>query len=258
MTGSVLVTAIAAASAPAFAPVSAPASAPMSAPVFAPTDGSTVATAATTVSPATQSAPHERGRGTARAPLLEQIQACAPLVAPDTAMALVHTESAGNPYAIGVVGNALTRQPRNAPEALATAAELERQGWDYSVGLAQINRRNFARLRLTLASAMEPCTNLRAMQTLLVDCFGRADLTASATERGGPDHRHSAETAHREQHRLRRALSCYYSGNFKTGFTRDLPGQPAYVDRVLNAWRINRTRGSPAPSGESTSHTPPH
>ena len=158
------------------------------------------------------------------------VVACAPLIAPDTAMALIRTESGGNPWAIGVVRNTLTRQPRNNSEAQAAAQMLDRSGWDYSVGLAQINRRNFERLGLTTKSAFEPCSNLRAMQTILSDCFARAG--------------HGGKSS--EQIQLRRAFSCYYSGNFKTGFKTDLPGQVPYVDRVIASWSHNRTRGSPA------------
>ena len=53
---------------------------------------------------------------------------CAPLVAQDTARALIQVESGGNPFAIGVVGGALVRQPANLPEALATVAALEAAG----------------------------------------------------------------------------------------------------------------------------------
>ncbi|EGC99197.1 lytic transglycosylase catalytic, partial [Burkholderia sp. TJI49] len=38
-------------------------------------------------------------------------RACAPNVDPETLAALVRTESGFNPYAIGVVGGHLTRQP---------------------------------------------------------------------------------------------------------------------------------------------------
>jgi type IV secretion system protein VirB1 len=165
-----------------------------------------------------------------RPTLIELVLSCAPLIAPDTALALIRTESGGNPYAIGVVGNTLVRQPRTAAEALATANALEHTGWDFSVGLGQINKRNFTRLGLSNATAFDPCTNLRAMQTILSGCFARAG-------RVGVDG---------EQVQLRRALSCYYSGNFKTGFRADLPGQAPYVDRVIASWSHNRTRGSPA------------
>ncbi len=137
--------------------------------------------------------------------------ACAPLVHADTARALVMAESSMNPHAIGVVGGALDRQPRRLNEALATASALQQQGWNFSVGLAQINVRNFGRLGLTALTAFDPCTNLRAMQTVLGECFDRA-------ERDAP-----AQTA------LREALSCYYSGDPVTGFRH------GYVRRVTRA-----------------------
>ena len=98
---------------------------------------------------------------------LALVLACAPQVHADTARALVSVESAFNPWAIGVVGGALLRQPRNRAEALATAKALKDGGWNFSVGLGQINVGNFDRLGLTVESAFEPCANLAAMQTVL-------------------------------------------------------------------------------------------
>lgn len=137
---------------------------------------------------------------------------CAPQVHPATAAALVAVESARNPHATGVVGGALLRQPSGRREAIATARALEAGGWDYSVGLGQINRRNFTRLGLTLDTAFDPCTNLTAMQTVLGECFDRA-----------------APTARADASRLRNALSCYYSGNFTTGLRH------GYVRKVVRA-----------------------
>jgi type IV secretion system protein VirB1 len=140
--------------------------------------------------------------------------ACAPQVHADTARALVSVESAFNPWAIGVVGGALARQPRHRAEALATAKALQVAGWNFSVGLGQINLGNFERLGLTLQSAFEPCVNLAAMQTVLAECFDRASGAASKAV---------------DQVALRQALSCYYSGNFATGFRH------GYVDKVVAA-----------------------
>jgi len=138
--------------------------------------------------------------------------ACAPAVHVDTAHALVKVESSFNPWAIGVVGGELQRQPRTRAEALATAEALQAAGWNFSVGLGQINVRNFARLGLTVHSAFEPCSNLAAMQVVLTQCFERA-----------------AGSGQRTQHTLRQALSCYYSNDFSTGF------QHGYVQRVVHA-----------------------
>ena len=140
--------------------------------------------------------------------------ACAPQVHADTARALVSVESAFNPWAIGVVGGALARQPRHRAEALATAKALQAAGWNFSIGLGQINVGNFERLGLTIESAFEPCGNLAAMQTVLAECFDRASRSAAKAV---------------DQLALRQALSCYYSGNFATGFRH------GYVRKVVTA-----------------------
>lgn len=143
--------------------------------------------------------------------------ACAPQVHANTAHALVTVESAFNPWAIGVVGGALQRQPRHRTEAIATAEALQAAGRNFSVGLGQINVGNFSRLGLSLSTAFEPCTNLAAMQAVLTECFDRAQRKPP---RGLAD-----------QAALRAALSCYYSGNFSTGFRH------GYVGKVVAAAR---------------------
>jgi type IV secretion system protein VirB1 len=148
------------------------------------------------------------------ATFLALAMSCAPGVHPATAQALVSTESAFNPFAIGVAGGRLERQPRDRAEALATARRLHADGWNFSVGLAQINLMNLPRLGLSLESAFEPCSNLRSMQTVLGECFERAKEGDST------------------QHALRRALSCYYSGNFTTGLRH------GYVQRVVSEGRL--------------------
>jgi type IV secretion system protein VirB1 len=72
-------------------------------------------------------------------------QQCAPDVHPDTMRRIVHVESSFNPYAIGVVGGRLAHQPRQRDEAMATAQWLQKNGYNFSVGLAQVNQSNFAR-----------------------------------------------------------------------------------------------------------------
>jgi type IV secretion system protein VirB1 len=156
--------------------------------------------------------------------------ACAPQVHLTTAHALVAVESAFNPWAIGVVGGSLQRQPRHRNEALATAQALQVTGRNFSVGLGQINLGNFQRLGLTLESAFEPCTNLAAMQTVLSECFERARRKSSRT---------SAEQA-----ALRAALSCYYSGNFTTGFRH------GYVRKVVSTARNPLPISQPNPVKE--------
>ncbi|MCQ0031486.1 lytic transglycosylase domain-containing protein [Burkholderia glumae] len=137
-------------------------------------------------------------------------QSCAPSVAPDTLAAIVATESSGNPYAIGIVGAHLDRQPRSRDEAIAVARDLEARGYNFSMGLGQVNRFNLARLGETYESVFDPCRNLRAGSAILTDCYQRA-----ANRFAGPTDA------------LRAALSCYYSGNFTTGIRQ------GYVRKVV-------------------------
>lgn len=150
--------------------------------------------------------------------------ACAPSIHPTTLKAVVMTESSWNPYAIGVVAGRLERQPRSLDEAVATARELERQGFNFSLGLGQVNRYNLARYGETYETVFDPCRNLQAGAAILQDCFVRAK------KRLGDD-----------QQALRAAFSCYYSGNFTRGFRPDQAGQPSYVQKVV----ANVTREAP-------------
>lgn len=143
---------------------------------------------------------------------------CAPAVASETMAALVGVESSFNPYAIGVVGGRLERQPRTKAEAIATAKALEAAGQKYSAGIAQVFRGNWQAYGLTHETAFEACPNLRAGSSILQDCFQRAKRQAAD-----------------EQLALRMAFSCYYSNNFTTGFRPDHQGQPSYVEKVLLA-----------------------
>ncbi|MGZ5655966.1 MAG: lytic transglycosylase domain-containing protein, partial [Caldimonas sp.] len=74
-------------------------------------------------------------------------------------------------------------------------------------------------------------SNLEAMQTVLLDCFDRA--------------RRQKRTP---QVSLRQALSCYYSGNFVTGF------EHGYTRRVVQAAASPAARPHPTlhPAKESS------
>lgn len=143
-------------------------------------------------------------------------QQCAPTVAPQTMAAVVNVESGYNPYAIGVVGGRLERQPGNSAEAVATARQLEADGWNFSLGIAQVNRHNLPKYQIDYAQAFDACTNVRIGSKILEECYVRAlKVTPEA------------------QAALHAALSCYYSGNFTRGFKPDVAGKPSYVQKVL-------------------------
>ena len=133
---------------------------------------------------------------------------CAPSVSTDTLKALVQTESSFNPYAIGVVGGSV-KQPKSFQEAMITIAKLESEGKNYSVGLGQINKSNFKAYGINAEKALDACTNLKVTAQILGDCYQRAGKQGKT-----------------EKQTLKDALSCYYSGNFRTGY------EHGYVNKV--------------------------
>ena len=138
-----------------------------------------------------------------------ELLGCPNLAVPrDVMHHVVRVESSYNPYAIGVVGGRLVRQPRTLAEAVSTAHMLEQRGYNFSRGLAQVNRRNLAKYGLeSYAQAFEPCANLVAGSRILRECHSRS---------GG---------------NWGKSFSCYYSGNFTTGFRH------GYVQKVFASMR---------------------
>ncbi|WP_309828850.1 lytic transglycosylase domain-containing protein [Paracidovorax wautersii] len=136
-----------------------------------------------------------------------EVLACPNLAVPAQVMRhVVHVESSANPFAIGVVGAQLVRQPKTLEEAVATAKMLESGGYNYSLGAAQVNRINFRKYGLdSHEKAFDLCANLAAGASILANCYASA---------GGD---------------WGKAFSCYYSGNFVTGF-RD-----GYVQKVFDS-----------------------
>jgi hypothetical protein len=140
--------------------------------------------------------------------MIELINSCLPLTVPAHIMtAIVQVESGGNPYAIGVVNGFLRRQPRNLSEAQATVSKLHQQGYNYSIGAAQINKTNFKAYNIDpVNSGFDFCSNIKAGAKILAECYSRSNNDWP------------------------KAFSCYYSGNFVTGF------QQGYVQKVLRTY----------------------
>jgi len=150
-----------------------------------------------------------------------ELMGCQDLAVPAQVMRhVVQVESSGNPYAIGVVGTRLARQPRSSEEAVATARMLEAGGYNFSLGLAQVNRYNLHKYGLgSYEAAFQVCPNLRAGSRILAECHAR-----SGNDWG-------------------KAFSCYYSGNFTTGFRH------GYVQRVFASMAAQSGPAAPAPVG---------
>ena len=127
-------------------------------------------------------------------------------VSMDVMKHVINVESSRNPYAIGVVGGALVRQPKQLDEALSTVRMLEEKGYNFSIGLAQVNRYNLAKYGLeSYEKAFQQCPNMVAGSRILAECY----------KRSGGD--------------WGKSFSCYYSGNFTTGFRH------GYVQKVFNS-----------------------
>lgn len=149
-----------------------------------------------------------------------ELMSCPSLAVPHEVMHhVVRVESSYNPYAIGVVGGRLVRQPRSLPEALATVRMLEGKGYNFSLGLAQVNRYNLAKYGLdSYEKAFEACPNLQAGSRILAECYGR-----SSGDWG-------------------KSFSCYYSGNFVTGYRH------GYVQKVYASMGA---KAAPASDGQA-------
>ncbi len=143
---------------------------------------------------------------------------CAATVHPDTAIDVARTESGFNPFAIAEIipknerspgdKGVISYFPTSKGDALNIVRKVEARKRRYSVGLMQITSTNFTKFNVTAESLFSPCTNLSIFEKIIADCY----------QRGGS---------------LKRALSCYYSGNFTTGLKPEKDhGQTSYVQRI--------------------------
>lgn len=139
---------------------------------------------------------------------------CAPDVAPDTLLAIIRTESGGNPYIVNNITDKEVKSFDSLEQAASYGNELLKKGANFSAGLMQIYSGNFSSLDINdAAHIFEPCNNIKAGATILTKNY-------ISLKKGD------------EQEKLRKALSMYYSGNTKTGFKKE--GKTSYVERVEN------------------------
>lgn len=160
--------------------------------------------------------------------LLALAERCAPHVAPETLAAVAWTESRFDPLAIGVNrGAGPAARPRSAEEAARVARRLIARGANIDLGVAQINSANLARLGLTPESAFDPCRNLRAAATVLLEGY-RPGGTSQAERQAA----------------LRVALSRYNTGDPERGFRN---GYVARVERAALRLHGHPLRSEPPP-----------
>ncbi|MFP1771061.1 lytic transglycosylase domain-containing protein [Lonsdalea quercina] len=148
-------------------------------------------------------------------PIMALAKRCAPEVHPLTVGYLVSHESRNNQYAINVnvpegTTSPLARQPRSLDEAAKTTKWLTAHGYNFDVGLGQINSANFSKLNVSATELFNGCKNLEAAQSVLNYCY---QLAVKEYTPG--------------QIALRHALSCYNTGSLTAGFTN------GYVSKVV-------------------------
>ncbi len=165
---------------------------------------------------------------------------CAATVHPSTSLDVARVESGLNPYAIAEIIPERERKPgrryviphypTSQASALRLVSQIAATGRRYSVGLMQITSTNFRRYGVSAAALFQPCTNLSVFERIMSDCY----------RRGG---------------NLKRALSCYYTGNFESGQKPEAAfSQTSYIQRM--GYVVPGTRqDSLAPAAPSSSDT---
>ncbi|MGA5726604.1 lytic transglycosylase domain-containing protein [Ralstonia thomasii] len=139
------------------------------------------------------------------------VQQCAPRVGEVTMLAIIKTESGGNPWAIGDNTSGRSYRLPTKQAAVAAANELIAAGHNLDLGLGQINTSNLGALRLSVDQVFEPCTNVTAAATVLSWGYERARRTYGAGQQA-----------------LHAAISAYNTGSLSRGFAN------GYVQKVVS------------------------
>lgn len=159
---------------------------------------------------------------------IELAKTCAPDVHVTTITAIVRHESGFNPLAIGVNGKpGRSIFPKSRQEAVDEVRKLQAKGASFDAGYGQINNANWKWLGITPENVFDPCTNLKAAQRVLVQCY------------------EGASKAHQGQAALHAALSCYNTGNYTYGLKN------GYVRKVLAGAGLKVPALTSAPSTAS-------
>ena len=165
--------------------------------------------------------------------LLSLAMQCAPSVHPDTISDIAKTESGFHPYAIAEIvplkgggSRVVSHMPKSRNDALKIVEDIKERKHRYSAGVMQITSTNFPVFNVTAAQMFDPCKNLSIAEKIITDCY----------KRGGS---------------LKRALSCYYSGNFDTGQRPEKSfSNTSYIQRVgyvVPSTRQDRESATDAP-----------
>ncbi|MEO9132728.1 MAG: lytic transglycosylase domain-containing protein [Sphingomonas sp.] len=172
-------------------------------------------------------------------------QQCAPSVAAETLVSVVHTESHFNPYAIGVNAKGVPApHPSDRASATAAARSLIARGYNIDLGLGQINSANLRWLGLSVDDAFDPCRNLAAAARVLASNY-------LSVARSSP----STEVA------IATAMSMYNTGSRSRGFGNGYVGRvyasSSVVVPAIRRGAASEPAASPAPVMPEAKFTQP-
>ncbi|MBX9860584.1 MAG: lytic transglycosylase domain-containing protein [Sphingomonas sp.] len=162
---------------------------------------------------------------------------CAPSVAAETLVSVVHTESHFNPYAIGINAKGVAApDPANRASAAAAARTLIARGYNIDLGLGQINSANLKWLGLSVEDAFDPCRNLAAAARVLSGNYLSVVRSSPSTEAA-----------------IATAVSMYNTGSRSRGFGNGYVGRVYASSTVV----VPAIRHGLAPTTTTTPAPPP-
>ena len=140
------------------------------------------------------------------------LQQCCPNVSSTTMLAIIKTESNFNPLALNLNDKRkhLSYPATNLKQATAWAQYLERHGYNFDVGLGQINIKNIHKYGYHAEDLLEPCLNLKVAGYILQQNYINAKSSSNNSKSA-----------------LYMAISAYNTGNYRAGFSN------GYVSRVV-------------------------
>lgn len=171
-------------------------------------------------------------------------QQCAPSVATETLISIVHTESRFNPYAIGVNSKgASAPSPMDKATAVHSARSLIARGFNIDLGLGQINSANLEWLGLSIEDAFDPCRNLAAAARVLSTNYLSVVRTSRTTEEA-----------------LATAMSLYNTGSrtrgFGNGYVRRVYASSQTVIPLIRGSSAGAVAGPPLPPAAPAAAAP--
>lgn len=162
---------------------------------------------------------------------------CAPSVAAETLVSVVHTESHFNPYAIGINAKGVAApDPVDLASAAAAARTLIARGYNIDLGLGQINSANLKWLGLSVEDAFDPCRNLAAAARVLSGNYLSVVRSSPSTEAA-----------------IATAVSMYNTGSRSRGFGNGYVGRVYASSTVV----VPAIRQGLAPAMPTTPAPPP-